>query len=82
MGEAAGSTDRIFWLGERTRAEVIAEARVMAEQSAIRAGADPRRLRVPAVHEALMTYVPASCIRIRVQAVGPILTLGARVDGP
>lgn len=75
VGEAAGSVDRIFWLGERGRAEAIAEARTLAEQAAIRAGADPLRLRAPAVHEALMTYVPASCIRIRVQAVGPILTV-------
>jgi hypothetical protein len=84
VAEAAGSTDRIFWLGERTRTEAVAEARALAEQAAIRAGADPRRLRVPAVHEALMTYVPASCIRIRVQAVGPILTVetGGGTDRP
>ncbi len=74
VGEAAGSTDRIFWLGERTRTEVIAEARQLAEQSAVRAGADPRRLRVGAVHETLMTYVPASCIAMRVRAVGPVLS--------
>lgn len=76
VAQAAGSTDRIFWLGGRSRAEAIAEARLLAEQDAIRAGADPRRLRVPSVQEALMTYVPASCIRIRVRAVGPILTAG------
>lgn len=76
VAEAAGSTDRIFWLGGRGRDEAIAEARQLAEQDAIRAGADPRRLRVPAVQEALMTYVPAPCIRIRVRAVGPILTAG------
>ncbi len=80
VAEAAGSTDRIFWLGGRSRGEAIAEARLLAEQDAIRAGADPRSLRVPAVQEALMTYVPAPCIRIRVRAVGPILT-AARPDG-
>ncbi len=81
VAEAAGSTDRIVWLGERSRAEVIAEARTLAEQAAIRAGADPLRLREPAVHEALMTYVPASCLRIRVQSLGPILTVGAGGGG-
>jgi hypothetical protein len=81
VGEAAGSIDRIFWLGERIRAEVIAEARQLAEQSAVRAGADPRRLRVGAVHETLMTYVPASCIAMRVRAVGPVLSARQVVAG-
>lgn len=77
VGEAAGTVDRIFWLGERSRAEVVAEARGLAAEAAIRAGADPRRVRIGTVSETLMTYVPTSCIRIRVRAVGPVLTVGA-----
>jgi hypothetical protein len=82
IAEAAGSIDRIFWLGQRSRSDAIAEARQLAEQAAIRAGADPLRLREPTVHEALMTYVPSSCMRIRVQAVGPILTVARPGEQP
>lgn len=71
--EAAGSVDRIFWQGAGGRQESVARARRMALDAALRAGADPRRLRETPVREGLMTYAPVPAARLQATAVGPLL---------
>ncbi|WP_028935952.1 hypothetical protein [Pseudonocardia spinosispora] len=73
-GQASGSVDRLFWLGGDGMAECVEAARVEAKDAAIRSGADPARLTVGDVREALMTYVPVGCVRLRVTATGPIMS--------
>lgn len=75
-GEASGAVDRIFWIGTGSRAAAAETARTLARDAAVRAGADPKLLRETAVQEALMTYVPVACARLRVTAVGPLLDDG------
>ncbi|WP_425388675.1 hydantoinase/oxoprolinase N-terminal domain-containing protein [Amycolatopsis jejuensis] len=71
--EAAGSVDRIFWQGSGGRQDAVTRARRLAADAALRAGADPARLREIPVREALMTYVPVPAARLQVMAIGPVL---------
>ncbi|MFF5988282.1 hydantoinase/oxoprolinase N-terminal domain-containing protein [Prauserella flavalba] len=73
--EAAGSVDRIFWQGTGGGQDSVTRARMLALDAALRAGADPRKLRETPVREALMTYVPVPAARLQVTAVGPLLEL-------
>lgn len=72
-GHAAGRVDRLFFFGPGGREDCVAEARRRAAELAIRAGADPRLLRIGEVREGVMTYVPVPCVRLRVTASGPLL---------
>lgn len=73
VAEAAGSVDRIFWQGTGGGQDSVTRARMLALDAALRAGADPRKLRETPVREALMTYVPVPAARLQVTAVGPLL---------
>ncbi|GAA5150573.1 hydantoinase/oxoprolinase family protein [Pseudonocardia eucalypti] len=77
-GRAAATVDRLFWFGSGSREECVALARRIAREAAIRSGADPARVRVGEVREALMTYVPVRCVRLRVTATGPLLSSRGR----
>lgn len=72
-GEASATVDRLFWFADGSREECVRAARRAARDGAVRAGADPRRVRVGSVREMMLTYVPMPCVRLRVTATGPIV---------
>jgi N-methylhydantoinase A/oxoprolinase/acetone carboxylase beta subunit len=74
IADASGSVDRLFRYDIGSRDESLAEAKVAATDAAIRSGADPARIRITTVDEIPMTYMPGNCARLRVRAVGPLLS--------
>jgi N-methylhydantoinase A/oxoprolinase/acetone carboxylase beta subunit len=70
IAQVSGEEDRIFQ--DLSRDEAIAEARRLAEDKAVRAGADPRSVAVVEVEDLPLAYLPGNSLRARVRVVGDI----------
>jgi N-methylhydantoinase A/oxoprolinase/acetone carboxylase beta subunit len=70
IAQTSGEVDRVFQ--GLAREEAIAEARRLAEDRAVRAGADPRTLSVVEVEDLPIAYLPGHSIRVRVRVVGDL----------
>ncbi|MFC9249838.1 hydantoinase/oxoprolinase family protein [Amycolatopsis thailandensis] len=73
IAEASGTVDRTFVYSRSSREKCLEEAKDVAKDSAIRAGADPEQVRITTVTEVPMTYMPGDCARVIVKAVGPLV---------
>ncbi len=72
FAEAGGEVDSIYALDGKTRAEVLEEAKALAVQRAVEAGADPSRVRIIEAEEVPLTHLPGgTAVHARVKAVGP-----------
>jgi len=70
IAQVSGTIDRVFSLVERSRDEVMEEARNTAFDEAVRAGAEPDSLEVVEVEEVPLAYLPGNAVRIKVKAAG------------
>ncbi|MFB7089165.1 hydantoinase/oxoprolinase family protein [Streptomyces sp. NPDC056296] len=73
IAEASGTVDRNFVYSQSSREQCLEQAKEFAREAAIRAGADPKKLRITTVTEVPMTYMPGDCARVIVRAVGPLV---------
>lgn len=74
IGSVSGQADRVYSLGERTRAEALDDARATARDQAIRAGADPTAVELVDLEEIPLSYLTDPAVRIRAKAAGPLGT--------
>ena len=72
IAEASGSVDRVYSYDASSREDCLDDARQLATDAAVRAGADPDRVRITTVTEVPMTYVPGGGCRVMVKAAGPL----------
>jgi N-methylhydantoinase A/oxoprolinase/acetone carboxylase beta subunit len=72
IAEASGAVDRVYRYEPAGREACLAEARELAGAAAVRAGADPDRLRITSVHEVPLSYLPGKACRVQVKAAGPL----------
>ena len=72
IAEASGSVDRVYGYDASSREECLDDARSLAANAAVRAGADADRVRITTVTEVPMTYVPGGGCRVMVKAAGPL----------
>ena len=70
IAQVSGEIDRVYELANRSRAEVIAEAKAAAMQRAIAAGARPETVEIVDVYDVPLAYLPANATRVHVKAVG------------
>ena len=70
IAQVSGEVDQIFQ--NLTRDEAIAEARRLAEDKAVTAGADPATLEVVEVEDLPIAYLPGNSLRTRIRVVGDI----------
>jgi N-methylhydantoinase A/oxoprolinase/acetone carboxylase beta subunit len=70
IAQVSGTIDRVFSLAERSRDEVMEEARLTAFEEAVRAGADEGSLEVVEVEEVPLAYLPGNAVRVKVKAAG------------
>ncbi|MFE4667019.1 hydantoinase/oxoprolinase N-terminal domain-containing protein [Streptomyces sp. NPDC056716] len=77
VAEASGTVDRAVRYEAGGREACITEASAEATDAAIRAGADPARVRITTVNEIPISYIPGNSARLQVRAVGPLLTRDA-----
>ena len=72
IAEASGSVDRVYSYDTSSREDCLADVRELAANAAVRAGADPDRVRITTVTEVPVTYVPGGRCRVMVKAAGPL----------
>jgi hypothetical protein len=70
IAQVSGEVDQIFQ--GLSRDEAIGEARHLAGEKAVRAGADPGTLGVVEVEDLPIAYLPGNSLRVRVRVVGDI----------
>jgi N-methylhydantoinase A/oxoprolinase/acetone carboxylase beta subunit len=70
IAQVSGTIDRVFSLENRSRDDVLHEARSTAFDEALRAGADEKSLEVVEVEEVPLAYLPGNAVRIKVKAAG------------
>ncbi len=70
IAQVSGEVDQIFQ--GLSREEAIARARQLAEERAVRAGADPASLQVVEVEDLPLAYLPGNSLRTRVRVVGDV----------
>lgn len=74
IGSVSGQTDRIYSLGGRTRDEVLEDAKEIARDQAVRAGADPTAVELVDLEEIPLSYLTDPAVRVRAKAAGPLGT--------
>ena len=72
IAEASGTVDRVYSYETAGREACLAEAKGLASDAAVRAGAHPDHVRITTVSEIPMTYVPGGGCRVVVKAAGPL----------
>lgn len=72
IAEASGFVERIYRYEDRGREGCLDEARSMAIEEAVRAGADPAQVRITTLSEIPLSYVPGNSNRVLVKAAGPL----------
>jgi len=75
IAQVSGETDQIFQ--NLSREDAIAQARRLAEERAVAAGADGQTLRVVEVEDLPLAYLPGNSLRTRVRVVGDIRSSAA-----
>lgn len=73
IAEVSGTVDRAFQFADSSREACLDQAKNAAVDAAVRAGADPGRVRITLVNEIPMAYLPGASARVQVKAVGPLL---------
>ncbi|MEW6397981.1 MAG: hydantoinase/oxoprolinase family protein [Bacillota bacterium] len=72
IAQVSGQVERIFSLAGMGREEALEEARRMARDEALRAGADPATVEIVEVDDVPLAYLPGNATRIRVKAAGSL----------
>ena len=74
-------TDRVFSLESITRTQAIDEARALAIERAVAAGADPGTIQILEVEEIPLAYLPSDAVRIKVKAAGALQSVAPKPAG-
>jgi N-methylhydantoinase A/oxoprolinase/acetone carboxylase beta subunit len=72
IAQISGEVDHTVTLGTLSRDEALAQAKALAVERAITAGAHPDTVQVIDVEEIPLTYLPSNALRIRVKTVGDL----------
>ena len=70
IGQISGEVDRIFSLSDKSRDEVLKEARDEATKKAISAGAKPDTIELLDQEDVPLAYLPGNATRVRLKVVG------------
>mgnify|MGYP001161479015 FL=1 len=72
IGQISGEVDRIFSLSDKSRDEVLAEAKDEATKKAIAAGANPETIELLDQEDVPLAYLPGNATRVRLKVVGAL----------
>ena len=70
IAQVGGQVEKVYALEQMGREEALADARSLAVERAVAAGAQRETVEVVEVEEIPLTYVPSNAVRIRIKAVG------------
>src|SRR5690606_23550281 len=72
IAEASGAVDRVYRYEAHGREACVDDAVQAATDAAVRAGADPKQVRITSVVEVPLSYLPGKACRVQVKAAGPL----------
>ncbi|MGB4043686.1 MAG: hydantoinase/oxoprolinase family protein [Thermacetogeniaceae bacterium] len=72
IAQVSGEVDKIYSLSEMTREQAMDDARKLAKEEAIRAGANPDTVTIVQQEDVPLAYLPGNATRIRVKAAGSL----------
>lgn len=72
IAQVSGQIEKIFSLASMGRDTAVAQAKELARQEAVKAGADPDSIEIIDVEDVPLAYLPGNATRIRVKAVGDL----------
>lgn len=81
IAEASGTVEKVYLYDEVGRETALDEARALAIDAAVRAGARAGEVRITAVTEVPLPYVPGQACRVQVKAAGALERPVAAADG-
>lgn len=72
IAQVSGEIERVFALGTLGREEALRQAREMAVEEAIKAGADRGSVEIVEINDVPLAYLPGNATKIRVKAAGDL----------
>ena len=72
IAQVGGEVDRVFSYAKVGRDAALEEARAVARQAAVAAGAAPGTIKILESEEIPLAYVPGGAVRVRVRAAGDL----------
>lgn len=78
IAQVSGDVDRLFAIEPGARERILDEAKQEAVDRAIAAGAEPGSVQIVDVEEVPISYLPGNASRIRIKAVGDIMSVRER----
>ena len=72
IAQVGGQVEKVYALEQMGREEALADARSLAVERAVAAGAQRETVEVVEVEEIPLTYIPSNAVRIRIKAVGDL----------
>lgn len=72
IAQVSGQIEKIFMLDELGREETLKQAKELAQQNAIDAGANPKDVTIVDVEDVPLSYLPGNATRIKVKAAGSL----------
>jgi len=72
IAQVSGQIERVYSLDSISRDEAVADAKRIATEEAVKAGADSETIRIVEVEDIPLAYLPGNATRIRVKSVGDL----------
>lgn len=72
IAQVSGQVERLFALSEISREEALQQAKALAVEEAVKAGAKPSTVQIVEVEDVPLAYLPGNATRIRVKAAGDL----------
>lgn len=73
IAQVSGEIDKVFSFEIIPREEVLRNTKEMAVEEAIKAGANPKSVKIISAEEIPLTYLPGNAVRMKVKAVGKLI---------
>jgi N-methylhydantoinase A/oxoprolinase/acetone carboxylase beta subunit len=70
IAQVSGEVEKVYSLSEMSREEALADAKRLAVEEAIRAGAERQSITIVQMEDVPLAYLPGNATRIRVKAAG------------
>ena len=72
IAQVSGQVERVYSLAELTREQALNQAKAIAVEEAIKAGADPTTVHIVEIEDIPLSYLPGNATRIRAKAAGDL----------
>ncbi len=72
IAQVSGQIDKIYSLEKESRESVLGDAKRVAIERTVNAGAIPETVKVVEIEEIALPYLPGNAVRIRIKAVGDL----------